>query len=453
MRVHGTASGLGRETPARREAGNHEAPDATTGKTSTAAHDLKQRPRRERPNTQSPAPPRGGTATRHPTPSTRGEQACLPPSSTLLDSANHPGGPRPQRRPAAGPGREREATAPARPQAPDGRPAALQEHHQTAERHALTRPRERHAARRRNGPPRRGEGRPGRQQPRGRGGECPLRHKDLGTPPPPRGGKPGSEVGPGSAPLSFPHTTPGRARKGRGARGRSEKSGPIRQECPSLARRGLGPAQESATSPHRSSQARERAHPAPPLPPEEAERRGRGPTGAGRRGTGVQGPQEKHSPRETRKAPGARHAPGSAAPNQGNRDESWAASHSRRRPPEDDRQTACLPPISWYNLPTSGRRKAGHGGGGPFTDRGGLPEGGGGHTPPRRTPSPRENRGGGRQTLHGPSGRPHAPHLKQAPSKRTGAHADGRTPRTRLRPGTDWQRTPGRRPRQNELLA
>lgn len=177
MRVHGTASGLGRETPARREAGNHEAPDDTTGKTSTAAHDLKQRPRRERPNTQSPAPPRGGTATRHPTPSTRGEQACLPPSSTLLDSANHPGGPRPQRRPAAGPGREREATAPARPQAPDGRPAALQEHHRTAERHALTRPRERHAARRRNGPPRRGEGRPGRQQPRGRGGECPLRHK------------------------------------------------------------------------------------------------------------------------------------------------------------------------------------------------------------------------------------------------------------------------------------
>lgn len=125
----------------------------------------------------------------------------------------------------------------------------------------------------------------------------------------------------------------------------------------------------------------------------------------------------------------------------------------RRRPLQDDRQTACLPPISWYNLPTLGRRKAGRGDGGPSTDRGGLPEGGGGHTPPRRTPSPRENRGGGRQTLHGPSGRPHAPHLKQAPSKRTGAHADGRTPRTRLRPGTDCQRTPGRRPRQNELLA
>lgn len=67
----------------------------------------------------------------------------------------------------------------------------------------------------------------------------------------------------------------------------------------------------------------------------------------------------------------------------------------RRRPLQDDRQTACLPPISWYNLPTLGRRKAGRGDGGPSTDRGGLPEGGGGHTPPRRTPSPRENRGGG----------------------------------------------------------
>lgn len=41
-------------------------------------------------------------------------------------------------------------------------------------------------------------------------------------------------------------------RRGEGPRGQSEKSGPIQQECPSLVWRGLGPAQESATSPHRS---------------------------------------------------------------------------------------------------------------------------------------------------------------------------------------------------------
>ena len=39
----------------------------------------------------------------------------------------------------------------------------------------------------------------------------------------------------------------------RGTRGQSERSGPIRHECPSIVRRGLDPAQENATSPHRSA--------------------------------------------------------------------------------------------------------------------------------------------------------------------------------------------------------
>lgn len=51
---------------------------------------------------------------------------------------------------------------------------------------------------------------------------------------------------------SPPHAPPTGGRERRGARGQSEKSGPIRQECPSLVWRGLGPARESATSPHRS---------------------------------------------------------------------------------------------------------------------------------------------------------------------------------------------------------
>lgn len=67
---------------------------------------------------------------------------------------------------------------------------------------------------------------------------------------PPGRGERGSRSGRIPHPC-VPHTTRGGAEK-RGARGQNEKSGPIRHECPSLAWRSLGPAQESTQPPHRS---------------------------------------------------------------------------------------------------------------------------------------------------------------------------------------------------------
>ncbi|XP_046304727.1 collagen alpha-1(I) chain [Marmota monax] len=64
---------------------------------------------------------------------------------------------------------------------------------------------------------------------------------------------PGARSRPDSAPPPFPAPrTGGEAR--RGTRRQDEKSWPIRHECPSLAWRGFGPAQESTESPHRSAQ-------------------------------------------------------------------------------------------------------------------------------------------------------------------------------------------------------
>lgn len=61
----------------------------------------------------------------------------------------------------------------------------------------------------------------------------------------------GLEVGPDSAPLPSTHHPMGGVEE-RGAHGQNEKSGPIHHECPSLAWRSLGPAQESTHPPHRS---------------------------------------------------------------------------------------------------------------------------------------------------------------------------------------------------------
>lgn len=54
------------------------------------------------------------------------------------------------------------------------------------------------------------------------------------------------------------HAPPSGGAERRGARRQREKSGPIRHECPSLAWRSLGPAQESAHPPHRSQRREER---------------------------------------------------------------------------------------------------------------------------------------------------------------------------------------------------
>lgn len=76
---------------------------------------------------------------------------------------------------------------------------------------------------------------------RAAGGKHPLRQRT-----------PGARSRPGSAPPPFPAPRTGGEGR-RGARGQDEKSWPIRHECPSLAWRGFGPAQESAKSPHRSA--------------------------------------------------------------------------------------------------------------------------------------------------------------------------------------------------------
>lgn len=141
--------------------------------------------------------------------------------------------------------RERGTTLPARPQAPGRRPGALQGHHRGPGDARAG------AARRRGAPPRRGVGAARGTQPGGKA-ECPLRRE---TPPPPtpreEQERQEGEVGPGPAPRPL-HTPPAGGEERRGARGQNEKSGPTHQECPSLVWRGLDPAQESATSPHRS---------------------------------------------------------------------------------------------------------------------------------------------------------------------------------------------------------
>lgn len=125
------------------------------------------------------------------------------------------------------------------------RPGALQEHQRRSQA--------RRRARRPNGasPPRRGpHERHGRKGPKRSGSAA---SGDLGPASAVRRGGGAVEVGPGSAPLPYPRAACRRAGgRGEGPAGQSEKSGPIRQECPSLVWRGLGPARENVTSPHRS---------------------------------------------------------------------------------------------------------------------------------------------------------------------------------------------------------
>lgn len=64
---------------------------------------------------------------------------------------------------------------------------------------------------------------------------------------------PGARSRPDSAPPPFPAPRSGGETR-RGTRRQDEKSWPIRHECPSLAWRGFGPAQESTEPPHRSAE-------------------------------------------------------------------------------------------------------------------------------------------------------------------------------------------------------
>lgn len=146
---------------------------------------------------------------------------------------------------------ERETTPPARPRAPKrtsrSAPGAPPRAKAKQRPHAQRRRR----VRRDGGTPRpapRG-GALARGQAREASGECPLRQER------PRGVTPRSGRVPHPFPRPAPHTA---ARRGGGARGegpagRARRAVPFAKECPSLVWRGLGPAQESATSPHRSS--------------------------------------------------------------------------------------------------------------------------------------------------------------------------------------------------------
>lgn len=85
-----------------------------------------------------------------------------------------------------------------------------------------------------------GKGARDKRKPGKASGGCPLRHKDHGR---------DTEVGPGSAPLPF-HAPPSGGEERRGARGQSEKSGPIRQgmSVPRLARLRPGPGERDVTT-------------------------------------------------------------------------------------------------------------------------------------------------------------------------------------------------------------
>lgn len=139
---------------------------------------------------------------------------------------------------------------PARPRAPEEQPGALQEHHRRPGEARSRAQGEARGASAGRPPPHRGEGGPPATHSQGAGGEGPPRQETAAPHRLPGGQKVGARGRAGVRTPPLPRTAMGRRR---GARGRSEKSGPIRKECPSLVRRGLGPARESTTSPHRSA--------------------------------------------------------------------------------------------------------------------------------------------------------------------------------------------------------
>ncbi|XP_049637660.1 basic salivary proline-rich protein 2-like [Suncus etruscus] len=132
--------------------------------------------------------------------------------------------------------REREATPPTRPRAPDGRPGALQGHHRRPGGSAAT---ARHRAAPLTPPPRRRGSRLKKTTTRGLSAAS-------------EGPRPSAKrAGSGRIPHPCAHPRHTRCGEKRGARWQSEKIGPIRHECPSvprLARLRPGPGERDTTT-------------------------------------------------------------------------------------------------------------------------------------------------------------------------------------------------------------
>lgn len=149
----------------------------------------------------------------------------------------------------------------ARPQAPEGRPGALQGHHRGShEARSHTRV-GRAARRRRHSPPRHREGRsPGTRREGEAGAICCVRRPTAPTDAPRQGTAGDRRSGPEAthptpAFLTLPDGQRG-GRQARGPRGQTEKSGHAHWERPSLVWHGLGSARENTTTPHRSVEPR-----------------------------------------------------------------------------------------------------------------------------------------------------------------------------------------------------
>ena len=296
------------------------------------------------------------------------------------------------------------------------------------------------------------------------------------APPSPRDAEAGPRGRAGFRPPPLPRTTTEAAGRREGPASGSEKSGLIRHECPSLVRRGLGPARESARSPHRSNWKRN-----PPRGPGQGRRgtEARAATARGRAGgrlaphltlaaaaaatvshnttqrrsrateTG-QGTARKHGGATT-----AKHAQGRAdhaslpLPARPGR-EPGSKSQPKKPHRTDDRQR--VPTNLVVQSADCRHRKDGSRGRGLSADR---PRPPGRQARPQATPhhpiSPREPGGGGPppKRWHGPSGRPHAPTSETAPYVRGDrGHAHTRGPEERNLP-----RVARRRPRRQGLLA
>lgn len=160
-----------------------------------------------------------------------------------------------KRRPEGGVAGNGKDTA-ARPRAPGGRPGALQGHRKGP---LAARSCNLGGARcgGRHGPRHRGEGRARGSKRDERGMATRSEDPATATTHAGHGAGKGGTGGRGRAGFRTPrapstHRQREEGRSVEGARGQSEKSGPIRHECPSLVWRGLGPARENATAPHRS---------------------------------------------------------------------------------------------------------------------------------------------------------------------------------------------------------
>lgn len=141
---------------------------------------------------------------------------------------------------------ERETTPPARPQAPEGHPGTLQGHQPKAKAKERTHAQRQRRVRRdgRDAPlPVAGRGGPRDAAGKAQRGVSAASQRPTAARTPPRSGR---------VPHPFPFHTPpsGKEGKRRGARGQSEKSGPIRQgmSVPRLARLRPGPGERDVTT-------------------------------------------------------------------------------------------------------------------------------------------------------------------------------------------------------------